>query len=56
MDREGFGGCTNHYECEVVCLKGITVQFIAELNRDFLKALLTSREVRDLPSPAAVEE
>jgi succinate dehydrogenase / fumarate reductase iron-sulfur subunit len=56
MDREGFGGCTNHYECEVVCPKGITVQFIADLNRDFLKAVLTSREVRDLPSPAAVEE
>ena len=56
MDREGFGGCTNHYECEAVCPKGIPVSFIAHLNRDFLKAALMSREVRDVPPAVEAEE
>jgi len=38
MDREGFGNCTNHGECEAVCPKGIDLQNIARLNRDFLHA------------------
>jgi succinate dehydrogenase / fumarate reductase iron-sulfur subunit len=48
MDAEGFGGCTNHRECEATCPKGITVDHIARLNRDFIKALLTvgRREAR----------
>jgi succinate dehydrogenase / fumarate reductase, iron-sulfur subunit len=41
MDKEGFGGCTNQYECEAVCPKGITVAAIALMNRDFLKASVT---------------
>ncbi|MCZ7557772.1 MAG: succinate dehydrogenase/fumarate reductase iron-sulfur subunit [Bacteroidia bacterium] len=41
MDKEGFGGCTNQYECEAVCPKGISVAGIALMNRDFLKASLT---------------
>ncbi len=41
MDEEGFGGCTNHGECESACPKGIDVSNIARLNRDFLKASLT---------------
>jgi succinate dehydrogenase / fumarate reductase, iron-sulfur subunit len=41
MDAEGFGGCTNHRECEATCPKGITVDHIARLNRDFIKAMLT---------------
>ncbi len=41
MDKEGFGGCTNQYECEAVCPKGISVAGIALMNRDFLKATLT---------------
>ena len=40
MDSEGFGCCTNQYECEAACPKGISVKFIAELNRDFRKALI----------------
>ena len=56
MDREGFGGCSNHYECEAVCPKDIPVSFIADLNRDFLKAALMSREVSDLPPPIEAEE
>lgn len=43
-DAEGFGHCTNHYECMEACPKGIDVEFIAKLNRDFLSASLTSRE------------
>lgn len=38
MQAEGFGSCGNHYECEAVCPKGIRVQFIALLNREFIKA------------------
>jgi succinate dehydrogenase / fumarate reductase iron-sulfur subunit len=41
MDKEGFGGCTNLYECEAVCPKGISVSGIAQMNRDFLRAKLT---------------
>lgn len=39
-DKEGFGHCTNQYECEAACPKGIGVKFIAQLNRDFLKSSL----------------
>jgi succinate dehydrogenase / fumarate reductase iron-sulfur subunit len=38
MLHQGFGNCSNHYECEAVCPKGIKVKFIAKLNREFLKA------------------
>jgi succinate dehydrogenase / fumarate reductase iron-sulfur subunit len=39
MQECGFGNCSNHYECQAVCPKGINVKFIARLNREFLKAL-----------------
>ncbi len=42
MDAEGFGHCTNHYECEAACPKEISVSFIAKMNRDFLGAMLTA--------------
>jgi succinate dehydrogenase / fumarate reductase iron-sulfur subunit len=48
MDRERFGSCSNQSECEAVCPKEISVRFIAELNRDFLKAALTSRQFAHL--------
>jgi len=35
-DREGFGHCTNINECEAACPKEISVETIAQLNRDFL--------------------
>lgn len=38
MDELGFGNCTNYGECQAVCPKGITLDFIAQLNRDFLVA------------------
>jgi succinate dehydrogenase / fumarate reductase iron-sulfur subunit len=43
MDQEGFGGCTNHFECEAVCPKDISARFIAELNRDYRRAGLRGR-------------
>jgi succinate dehydrogenase / fumarate reductase iron-sulfur subunit len=39
-DAEGFGHCTNQYECEAACPKGISVKFIAQLNRDYLRSTL----------------
>ncbi|MGH9795659.1 MAG: succinate dehydrogenase/fumarate reductase iron-sulfur subunit [Candidatus Acidiferrales bacterium] len=42
MDDEGFGTCTNHAECEAVCPKEIRIEFIARMNRDYLKALFFS--------------
>ncbi len=39
MDAEGFGNCTNHYECEKACPKGIKVTFISRMNRELMKAL-----------------
>jgi succinate dehydrogenase / fumarate reductase iron-sulfur subunit len=40
MDAAGFGSCTNHGECEAVCPKQISVDFIARMNRDYLMATL----------------
>jgi succinate dehydrogenase / fumarate reductase, iron-sulfur subunit len=41
MDKEGFGGCTNTGECTAACPKEISQDFIARMNRDYLKAKLT---------------
>ncbi len=38
MDALGFGNCTNQYECEAACPKGISVDNIAKLNRDYMIA------------------
>ena len=40
MEQEGFGNCTNIGECEAACPKGIRLEFIARLNRDYIKASL----------------
>ncbi len=40
MLKEGFGNCSNHYECQAACPKGIKVKFIARLNREFIRAQL----------------
>jgi succinate dehydrogenase / fumarate reductase iron-sulfur subunit len=40
MDAEGFGACTNHNECEAVCPKEISVDTIARMNRDLVRAEL----------------
>jgi succinate dehydrogenase / fumarate reductase iron-sulfur subunit len=38
MDAEGFGNCTNTYECEAVCPADISASFIAKLNREYARA------------------
>ncbi|HPA21245.1 MAG TPA: succinate dehydrogenase/fumarate reductase iron-sulfur subunit [Verrucomicrobiae bacterium] len=43
MDAEGFGNCSNTYACEAACPKGISVNFIARMNRDFAVALLKNK-------------
>jgi succinate dehydrogenase / fumarate reductase iron-sulfur subunit len=43
MDLEGFGGCTNHEECEAACPKEIRVDAIAILNREMMKAAASLR-------------
>jgi succinate dehydrogenase / fumarate reductase iron-sulfur subunit len=45
MDAEGFGNCTNQYECEAACPKEISVEHIARMNRDFTKAVLREQLV-----------
>ena len=40
MDEEGFGNCTNTGACEVECPKGISIENIARMNKEFLKAKL----------------
>ena len=41
MDEEGFGNCTNTGACEVECPKGISLENIARMNRDFIKAKIS---------------
>lgn len=38
MDEEGFGNCTNTGACEVECPKGISLENIARMNREYLRA------------------
>jgi succinate dehydrogenase / fumarate reductase, iron-sulfur subunit len=44
MDLEGFGNCTNTGACEVECPKGISLENIAIMNREYLKASLTKED------------
>ena len=45
MDEEGFGNCTNQYECEAACPKEISVDHIARMNRDYAFALVREQMV-----------
>ena len=44
MDKEGFGNCTNTGACEVECPKGISLEFIARMNREYLGAKIVSEK------------
>jgi succinate dehydrogenase / fumarate reductase iron-sulfur subunit len=44
MDAEQFGNCTNTAECEAACPAGIKLTNIAQMNREYMKALLFSCE------------
>lgn len=48
MDGEGFGGCTNIGECEAACPKSISLDMIAQLNRDY-----TTAQVKNFFNPVA---
>jgi succinate dehydrogenase / fumarate reductase iron-sulfur subunit len=56
QDDEGFGGCGNHYRCEAACPKEIPVRYIAELNRDFIRAALTTDQLSKHPDKLDIEE
>lgn len=40
MDKEGFGSCSKHYECEAACPKDIKVSNITTMNREYMRALV----------------
>ena len=42
MDKEGFGACTNTGACEAVCPKGISIENIARLNREYIMGAATA--------------
>lgn len=42
MDLEGFGGCSLFGECQEACPKEISIDFIARMHRDFLRAAMTA--------------
>ena len=44
MDEEGFGNCSNTGACEIECPKGISLENIARMNREFLVSALTSEK------------
>ncbi|HSL83185.1 MAG TPA: 4Fe-4S dicluster domain-containing protein, partial [Thermoanaerobaculia bacterium] len=48
MEAQGFGACSNFRECEAVCPKGISIDWIARMNRDYLKAKLLGRKAPPL--------
>lgn len=42
MDEEGFGNCTNTGACEIECPKGISLENIARMNREYMKAVVAA--------------
>ena len=44
MDKEGFGNCTNTGACEVECPKGISLEFIARMNKEYVSASVASEK------------
>ena len=46
LEAEDFGSCGNFRECEAVCPKSISIDWIAKMNRDYLRAKL--RRVRKM--------
>jgi succinate dehydrogenase / fumarate reductase iron-sulfur subunit len=53
MDKEIFGSCTNHGECQEACPKGIGIKYIAQLNRDFIRS--SFKRVRSLKGVAKAQ-
>ncbi len=46
MEAEGFGSCRNYGECEAQCPKEISIKFIGQLNRDYMRAMVTEPQNR----------
>ncbi len=46
MDAAGFGNCSNHYECEAACPKGISKDYIALMNRDYAKSVFVAKDAK----------
>ena len=51
-DAEGFGGCTNTGECQLVCPQNISIKVIGELNREFRIAMVRKLRERGGPQQA----
>jgi succinate dehydrogenase / fumarate reductase iron-sulfur subunit len=51
MDQELFGSCTNTGACEAACPKGISIENIARLNREFVSAAIKARPTRQIAEP-----
>jgi len=56
MQREGFGSCSNQNECEAVCPKSISVKFIAQLNREYLRSAFVESAHPPAPHEAPHDE
>lgn len=52
MNEEAFGNCTNIGECEAVCPKGIKLENIGRMNREYIAALLKERPAENSPAAA----
>jgi succinate dehydrogenase / fumarate reductase, iron-sulfur subunit len=48
MDAEGFGHCSLYGECQEACPKEISIDVIARMNRDYIRAMATKEEERQL--------
>jgi succinate dehydrogenase / fumarate reductase iron-sulfur subunit len=48
MDLEHLGGCTLYGECQEACPKSISIDVITRMNRDYLRAVVTQREEREV--------
>jgi succinate dehydrogenase / fumarate reductase iron-sulfur subunit len=48
-DDAGFGACTVHGECQAACPKGISLQAITRMNRDFLRAAVRPEGAGSVP-------
>jgi succinate dehydrogenase iron-sulfur subunit len=48
MDIEHLGGCTLYGECQEACPKSISIDVITRMNRDYLRAVVTRREEREV--------
>jgi succinate dehydrogenase / fumarate reductase iron-sulfur subunit len=56
MNAENFGNCTNIGECSGVCPKGIALDVIATMNRDYLRASWKKRDAMEGPTIAPVAD